>query len=247
TFKPSAFGSVSGEVTILDSAGGSPHLVNLSGTGLTAISLSPTSLIFGTIAVGTTSAAKTVTLTNNLSTALTIGFSASGDYAAIGSGATPCGSSLAGKAKCTMSVTFKPKSNGSINGAVTITYNSGFSPQEVALSGSGSGGPSSPLTFSPASLTFTNQLVGTKSTGKTVTVTNSTVLSLSISKIAASGNFAAAGSGATPCGGSLAAGAKCTMDISFSPTINGVIKGAVTITDRQDSTGIYAYAMSVIL
>ncbi len=111
TFKPSVSGSVSGEVTILDSAGGSPHLVNLSGTGLTAISLSPTSLIFGTIAVGTTSAAKTVTLTNNLSTALTIGFSASGDYAAIGSGATPCGSSLAGKAKCTMSVTFKPKSN----------------------------------------------------------------------------------------------------------------------------------------
>ena len=224
TFKPSASGSVSGEVTILDNAGGSPHLVNLSGIGLTAISLSPTSLIFGTIAVGTTSATKTVTLTNNLSTALTIGFSASGDYTAIGSGATPCGSSLAGKAKCTISVTFKPKSNGSINGAVTITYNSGFSPQEVALSGSGSGGPSSPLTFSPASLTFTNQLVGTKSTGKTVTVTNSTVLSLSISKIAASGNFAAAGSGATPCGGSLAAGAKCTMDISFSPPSTGSLR-----------------------
>ena len=231
TFKPSVSGSVSGEVAVLDSAGGSPHLVNLSGTGLTAISLSPTSLIFGTIAVGTTSAAKTVTLTNNLSTSLTIGFSASGDYAAIGSGATPCGSSLAGKAKCTMSVTFKPKSNGSINGAVTITYNSSFSPQEVALSGSGSGGPSSPLTFSPTSLIFTNQLVGTKSTGKTVTVTNTTVLSLSIAKIAASGNFAAAGSGATPCGGSLAAGAKCTMAISFSPTINGTIKGAVAITD----------------
>ncbi len=231
TFKPSVSGSVSGEVTILDSAGGSPHLVNLSGAGLTAISLSPTSLAFGTVAVGTTSAAKTITLTNNLGTALTIGFSASGDYAAIGSGATPCGSSLAGKAKCTMSVTFKPKSNGSINGAVTITYNSTFSPQEVALSGSGSGGPSSPLTFSPTSLVFTNQLVGTKSTSKTVTVTNTTALSLSITKIAASGNFAAAGSGATPCGGSLAAGAKCTMAISFSPTINGTIKGSVTITD----------------
>jgi hypothetical protein len=231
TFKPSVSGSVSGEVTILDNASGSPHLVNLSGTGLTAISLSPTSLIFGTIAVGTTSAAKTVTLTNNLSTALIIGFSASGDYAVIGSGTTPCGSSLAGKAKCTMGVTFKPKSNGSINGAVTITYNSTFSPQEVALSGSGSGGPSSPLTFSPTSLAFTNQLVGTKSTSKTVTVTNSTALSLSISKIAASGNFAAAGSGATPCGGSLAAGAKCTIAVSFSPTINGVVKGAVAITN----------------
>src|SRR5207244_11712097 len=97
--------------------------------------------------------------------------------------------------------------------------------------GSGLRGPASPSPLSPTSLTFTNELVGTKSTGKTVTVTNSTALSLSISKIAASGNFAAAGSGATPCGGSLAAGAKCTMSVSFSPTINGVIKGAVTITD----------------
>jgi maltoporin len=80
--------------------------------------------------VGASSTAKTVSVSNNLSTTLTIGFIASGDYAAIDSGATPCGSSLAGKAKCTISVTFKPKSTGSINGAVTITYNSSFSPQE---------------------------------------------------------------------------------------------------------------------
>jgi len=99
TFKPSVPSGISGEISIFDNAIGSPHLVNLSGIGLTAISLSPATLAFGTISAGTTSAAKTVTLTNNLSTALTIGFSASGDYAAVGGGTTPCGTSLAGKAK----------------------------------------------------------------------------------------------------------------------------------------------------
>jgi len=64
-----------------------------------------------------------------------------------------------------------------------------------------------------------------------VTITNTTGASLSISKIAASGNFAVAGSGTTPCGGSLAGGAKCTMAVSFSPSINGTIKGAIAITD----------------
>src|SRR5439155_24914552 len=70
-----------------------------------------------------------------------------------------------------------------------------------------------------------------KSVSKIVTITNTTGASLSISKIAASGNFAVAGSGTTPCGGSLAGGAKCTMAVSFSPSINGTIKGAIAITD----------------
>jgi hypothetical protein len=232
TFTPSAPGSIPGEITIADNAGGFPHLVNLSGTGLTAISLSPTSLPFGTVIVGTTSAAKTLTLTNNLSTALTIGFSASGDYTAVGSGASPCGVTLAGKAKCTMGVTFSPKSNGSINGVVTVTYNSTFSPQQVALSGTGSGGAASALTFSPSSLTFAAQLIGTTSASKTVTVTNSSGSPVNISGISAIGNYAAVGAGVTPCGGSLAALAKCTIAVTFVPSINGTIKGAVAFTDN---------------
>lgn len=234
-FQPSAPGTTSGEITITDNAGGSPHLVNLSGTGLTAVSLSPTALSFGTVIVGTTSIAKPVTLTNNLGTALTIGFSANGDYAVAGSGTTPCtsGGSLAGKAKCTMSLTFSPKQNGSINGALTVTYNSTFSPRVVALSGIGSGGPSSPLTFSPTSLFFSAQLIGTTSASKTVIVTNASGSAVNISGISASGNYTAVGAGTTPCGGSLAAGAKCTIAVTFSPTINGTITGSVAIANSS--------------
>src|SRR5215472_13494517 len=164
----------------------------------------PTGLSFGTIAVGTTSAAKTVTLINNSTSSLTIGFKASADYIAVGSGTTRCSTSLAGKAKCTISVAFAPKSNDTISGAITVTYNAASSPIEVALSGSGTGGTSSPLTFSPTSLSFASQLVGTPTIpAKTVTVTNRSASPVTINSIVSSGGFSAAASGATPCSNAL--------------------------------------------
>jgi hypothetical protein len=235
TFTPTVAGSVPGEITIVDTAAGSPHRVNLTGTGLTPISLSPTSLSFGTITVGTPSS-KTVTLTNNLSTSLTVTIAASGDYAVAGSGPlAPCvitGMTLAAKAKCTFTVTFTPKQNASaITGVATVAYSGSLSPQQVGLTGGGTGGTTaSPLTFTPATLSFKNTLIGA-SASLPVTVKNSSASSLSISGIKAIGNYTAAGSGTTPCGGSLSAGATCTMTVTFKPSINGTIKGAVAIAN----------------
>ena len=233
TFTPTVPGLVPGEVTITDNAGGSPHLVNLTGTGLTPITFSPASLSFGTLNVGTTSAPKTVTISNNLTTTLTIGFGTSGDYSAVASGTTPCASTLAAKTSCAISVSFRPTMSGVVNGAVTVKYSGSFSPVEVTLLGTGNGGSTAPLSFSPASLTFMNIPVGTTSAGQTVTVTNTSTSAVSISNLAASGSYNIAGSGTVPCAGTLSAGAKCTFAVSFSPTINGVIKGAVTITDNS--------------
>jgi centrosomal CEP192-like protein len=79
-------------------------------------------------------------------------------------------------------------------------------------------------------MSFT-QLVGTTSNSKTLSVTNTSAAAVSISSISASGNFQAVGAGTTPCGGSLAAGTKCTIAVSFSPSINTTITGAVAIAD----------------
>jgi hypothetical protein len=54
-----------------DNASVSPT-VALSGTGIVPVVVSPSSLSFGSQAKGTTSAAQSLTLTNNQSTALTI-------------------------------------------------------------------------------------------------------------------------------------------------------------------------------
>ena len=210
----------------------SPQIVSLSGNGFTPVSLSPASLAFGTVTVGTKSAAKTVTVSNNQGTSATLKFSTSGDYSALGSGATPCGAILGASSKCTLAVTFQPTVNGAINGALTIAYKAPFSPQEVGLSGSGSGGSTAPLTFTPTSLSFGNVVVNTTSAGKVVTVKNVSASAVTINTFPASGNYSATGSGATPCGGPLNAGSSCTFTVTFSPLLSGTVAGAVTVTDN---------------
>jgi 6-phosphogluconolactonase (cycloisomerase 2 family) len=232
TFSPAAAGAISGAITIQDEGSDSPQVVSLSGNGLTPVSFSPPSLSFGTVAVGTKSASKTVTIINNQSTSATLRVSTSGDYSALGSGTTPCGASLGAKGKCTLAVTFQPTVNGAINGALTIAYNAPFSPLEASLSGSGSGGSTAPLTFSPSSLSFGNVVVGTTSAGKVVTVKNVSASAVTINTFPASGNYSATGSGATPCGGLLNTGSSCTFTVTFTPTLTGTAAGAVTVTDN---------------
>ncbi len=232
TFTPTVAGGISGEITVNDSAPSAHQMVNLSGTGVAAIGIAPGSLSFGTVSVGSTSAPKMVTLTNNQSgAALTLSFLASGNYSAVGSGTKPCGTSLAAKASCTMSVTFSPTTNDSINGAVTIKYNAAFSPQEVYLSGTGTGGAVAPLTLSPSSVTFASRAIGTRSPAQVVTVTNSSDSTLSITGAAASGDYTVAASGTSPCGGALTAGASCTVSVTFLPTSLGTIRGALVFND----------------
>jgi len=235
TFTPAAAGAVTGTLSISDTAPDSPQTVTLTGTGNLPLSVSPATLAFGTVAVGTTTAAKTVTLTNNESSTLSFAFAASGNYA-ISSTGTTCGASLASKSTCNIAVTFTPTADGATNGAVSITDNTAFSPQLLALSGTGSGGSVAPLTFTPATLSYGTQVVGTTSAAKTVTVKNTSAGAVTLSSIASTGDFAAVGSGTKPCAASLQlnAGASCTMSVTFFPAFgaSGTITGAVVITDN---------------
>jgi hypothetical protein len=100
------------------------------------VSLSPNTLNFGTTPIGTTSASKSVTVTNNnQSSAVSLNpIVASGNYKI---STTTCTSSLAAKSKCTFSVDFAPTAAGSINGVASVSYSTLGSPQVVNLSGTG--------------------------------------------------------------------------------------------------------------
>ncbi|MFY9527638.1 MAG: choice-of-anchor D domain-containing protein [Candidatus Acidiferrales bacterium] len=136
TFTPTATGTRTGAVAITDNAAGSPHIVNLTGTGVTvaapAVSLSPASLTFASQLVNTTSAAQSVTLSNTGNATLNItSIVPSGDYA----DTTTCAATVAAAASCTSSVTFTPKASGTRTGTVTITDNAAGSPHIVNLTG----------------------------------------------------------------------------------------------------------------
>src|SRR5258707_5314424 len=118
-------------------------------------SLSSTSLTFRSQAVGTSSAAQFITLTNSGNTTLTFSASFTGDFGFAGLGT--CGSSVAAGVSCTISVKFTPTATGTRTGTLTLTDNAPNSPQTISLTGTGSTAsvvaPS--ITTQPASQTVT--------------------------------------------------------------------------------------------
>jgi Beta-propeller repeat/Abnormal spindle-like microcephaly-assoc'd, ASPM-SPD-2-Hydin/Cep192 domain 4 len=243
TFVPTTSGTRNGTLSVNDNAGGSPQTVSLTGTGLLApvVSLSTTALTFGNQATGTTSAAKTVILTNTGSDTLTIsGITVTGTNSADFTQTNSCGSSVPKPPTgntCIITVTFKPTATGTRTAAVTITDNNegtNNSTQTVSLTGTGTT-PAPGVSLSPTSLTFSSQLVGSTSAAQTVTLSNTGSASLSITSIGASGDFAQTNT----CPASLAAGnpaPSCTISVTFTPTATGTRTGAVTVTDNASGS-----------
>jgi hypothetical protein len=230
TFTPAAPGAASGTLTFADTAINSPQSVSLSGTGGAPVTLSATSLSFSTTAVGATSAAKSVTLTNNLSGSLAFsGIGASGPF---GIATNTCGTSLAAGASCSVGVTFTPTATGAATGALTFTDSAGNSPQTVSLSGTGSGS-SSPVTVSASSLNLGTATVGNTSAAVNVTLTNRQSTALAITSVGVSGPFAVS---TNTCGTSLAAGASCSVGVTFTPTATGAATGTLTFTDNASNS-----------
>src|SRR5256884_401020 len=191
-------------------------------------SLSPTSLTFASQSVGTASAAPTVTLSNTGTATLTISsIVASGDFAETDN----CGGSLASGGHGSISVTFTPTASGARTGSSSVTDSASGSPQTVGLTGTGAA-PTTTASLSPTSLTFASQTVGTTSAAQTVTLSNTGTATLAISTILASGDFAQTNN----CGGSLAVGGNCAINVTFSPTASGTRTGSLRATDNTSGS-----------
>ena len=230
TFTPAALGAATGTLTFGDSAINSPQAVSLTGTGTAPVTLSASSLSFSTTAVGSTSSAKSVTLTNQQSVSLTL--SSIGVSGPFGIASNTCGTSIAAGASCNVGVTFTPTATGAASGTLTFTDSAPGSPQTVSLSGTGSSS-SSAVTLSASSLNLGTVTVGSTSAAVTVTLTNRQSATLTISSAGISGPFAIA---SNTCGTSLAAGANCAVGITFTPTATGAASGTLTFTDNASNS-----------
>ena len=238
TFTPSVAAAEAATLVFTDDDLNSPQNVSLSGTGSNSpgVGLAPTGLDFGNQLLATTSAPMTVTLTNTGAAALTINsFAASGDFAATSTGASACPTSpatLAAGGTCTINVTFTPTASGARTGTLSLADDAGGSPQMFSLSGNGT---APGVGLAPTSLGFGNQPLATTSAPMTVTLTNTGTAALTINSFAASGDFAATSTGASACPTSpatLAAGANCTINVTFTPTASGARTGTLSVTDN---------------
>jgi hypothetical protein len=160
-FSPTATGTVSGTLVVssnassgtpctLNSSQGYCQTVNLTGTGIAIVSLTPSSLSFGSINVGSSSSAQNVTLTNNgtarisaPSITITTNFSQTNS----------CAQPIRAGGKCNISVTFTPTAAGVIAGTLTVTVSG--TTQTVPLGGTGvSTSTLQSITVTPANATL---------------------------------------------------------------------------------------------
>ena len=142
-----------------------------------SLTFSASTLNFGFLQVGLTSAAQTVTVTNVSNHSVTFtSIAASGDF----SQSNNCPGTLAMNQSCTITVKFTPTVTGARSGAVTLKDNSPGSPQQtIALSGTGGAGA---LTFTVASLNLGGVIPGYSST-QSATLINDSAGAVSITGV----------------------------------------------------------------
>ncbi len=225
-YTPTVDGPRSGYITLTESLHTAAHIVMLTGNGhgTPSVAVAPAALSFGTIAVNSTSAAQTVTVSNNGSAALGLGSATiTGDYFIA---ASSCGTALASGATCTVSVDFTPHATGTRTGTLTVTDANG--PHLISLTGNGIGAPI--VTLAPGLLAFGQVGVGTTSASQTVTVSNGGTDTATLSAASITGDFAIA---ANTCGTTLAANSACSISITFTPAVSGNRTGVLSLPDTQ--------------
>ena len=107
----------------------------------------------------------------------------------------------------------------------------------VAVVWVGCGGGAPPqhapgVSLSTSSLTFSSQNMGASSAAQKVTLTNSGNALLSITSIAASGDFHQSNN----CVPLVLAAGNCAINVEFSPTATGARTGSLTITDNASGS-----------
>jgi hypothetical protein len=235
TFTPASAAAYSASLSVADNAAGSPQSVALSGSGVAAPApqarLTPASLSFAGTTVGMSGTAQVITLSNPGTAALAItNIGLTGADAADFRQTNTCGGSLAVNASCSISVTFAPSTVGTLSASLSVADNAGT--QTASLSGTAVAVAAPGAAFSPASLSFPGTTVGETSASQTITVTNSGTAPLEIGAISLAGAGSADFAESNGCGATLAAGASCTILVTFTPSATGGSSATLTVADN---------------
>lgn len=135
-FTPTASGSSSGTLTITSNASDPAVSVSLSGTGTSAglLAISPTSLSFGSVDLGTTQSLSGTLSASGSSVTISSVSSTSSQFT-LSSLALPL--TIAAGQSAPFSVTFAPQSSGTATGSFSFVSNASNSPSTEAVTGSG--------------------------------------------------------------------------------------------------------------
>jgi hypothetical protein len=242
TYSPTS--SIADNATYTITGGGSTLPVSMSGTGTplpaASLSVSPGSLLFGTVTLGAASSPQTVTVANGggaAASGLTMTNSNASEFVV---SANTCGSSLAADTSCSLNVTYTPTGSGADNGKLTFTVAGGAAIQ-VAMKGFGAPVATPNLSAVPTMLSFGSITVGTVSAPQTIVLSNSggaEATGISFANL----NAARFRQVANTCGAKLGPGARCTLAIVYEPSAASADNGAITVSSA--GAGIIPISLS---
>ena len=242
TFTPLVAGTREATLTFNHSGSNPSQTVSLSGTAtgkISTLTVSPQTLSFGTIDVGSASAVQAVTLQSDGTTTISINSVAiagtdPGDFSIA---SNTCGSSLQGSSSCSIGILFKPGAAGSRAATLTISDSATGSPHEVTLSGTGNVPATGGITVNPTSISFPDTSAGSTSPGQTVTLSNNGTSDISISSISITGaNASDFAITSKTCGSTLIASLSCSVTMTFTPSASGTRTASLVFTDSAGNS-----------
>jgi hypothetical protein len=181
--------------------------------------LNPTTLAFGSETVGFTTAAQTLTWTNNSSFPSSVtSATVTGPFNISSNTCT----SVAAGASCAIGVTFTPNALGALTGTLTVVSTG----NTLAASLTGTGIPGFTLS---TPLAFANVDVGA-SASQTLVLTSLAPGPLATPILATTGPFSV---NTSACGASVAAMATCNVVVTFSPLTTGPQGGTLYVTSAS--------------
>lgn len=195
------------------------------------LSLSGSSLDFGSVTAGT-SKTLTMTVTNSGTASITVSSaSISSKYFSLSAPTLPV-AILVGQST-PVTLVFSPNAPGTFNATVSVVSNATNSPATFSLTGTGIA--SGQLAVSPGNESFGSVTVGSQS-NQTVTLTNNTSSTVNISAATVSGTGFKLSGITTPL--ALSAAQSTTFTVTFAPQAAGSASGTLTITSNAPNPSL---------
>ncbi|MBT9458297.1 MAG: choice-of-anchor D domain-containing protein [Burkholderiaceae bacterium] len=229
-FAPTVLGPHTGELKVMTQAG--PKVTSLKGSGTAApapslkLSLTSGSGNFGAQTVNTTSASLASFKLKNEGNAVAnaVAVNVPSPFGRLNNS---CGTALSAGDECSFQVSFTPTQQQSYSDSVTVTMG-GVQVASLSVSGVGTAppAPNLELTQTSGSTSFGTQAINTTSTGVAVLQlkNNGNAVATEIS-VSASTGFALSNG----CSASLNPSQSCSIELRFSPTLQQVYSGNVTV------------------
>ena len=212
--------------------------LTLTGCLVVGVRIEPRSVVWGSVALGSTGTPTPVTLSNVGGSPVTIkSIGISGTNAADFSiTSQTCGATLAAHSSCIVAVTFTPQEPGAREATLTINHSGFNSSQTVSLSGTATGKIST-LAITPQTLSFGMANVGSASAVQSVTLQSDGTTTISIASVTISGtNSGDFSIASNSCGSSLSGSGGCSIGLLFNPTAAGSRTAMLTISDSASGS-----------